>query len=84
MSNIEETKKDEEVTETSISVLKEVYEQRLANKDKYIEELKKQHAKEIRSILSGEKIEEEQEAPKKLTFEEEVRQILNKKFNIGE
>lgn len=83
MSNIEETKKNEEVTETSISVLKEVYEQRLADKDKQIEELKKQHAKEIRSILTGEKVEEE-ETPKKLTFEEEVIQLLNKKFNIGE
>jgi len=74
----------EEETETPISVLKEVYEKRLADKDKEIENLKRQHAKEIRSILSGEKIQEESEEPVKLSFEDEVKELLNKKFKRGE
>lgn len=81
MSDTENKIEEKENNETPISVIKEVYEQRLADKDKEIERLKQEHAKELRSLLLGE-IKEEKEP--ELTFEEEVRQILNKKYKKGE
>lgn len=70
-----------EEKETPLSVIKSVYEQRLADKDKEIERLKQEHAKEIKSILMGDRINEEK-TEQNLTFEDEVKQLLNKKFKL--